>query len=228
MSRGIGAATVGATDWMTPATVARAVVAAAGVTIDGAATEESAVHARWAGPGGVFKDGRDLLLRDREVIFLNPEYGAGIGHWTAAAAASPSAVVALVNAKTDTVWFQRDVLRHPRTRLIVFLAGRLAFRPTAATRAKVDAERAARGRPPLPPQGEPSGGPSALVFWAPARGQRQLFDAGPSVAGGVGVADIHQTLSPLLEQLRRRELWPALGPAPAGQPRARPWEGAHE
>jgi site-specific DNA-methyltransferase (adenine-specific) len=54
--------------------------------------------------------------------YCNPPYGRGIGKWTAHMIGLG---VALLPARTDTVWFQRDVLG--RAVEVEFLKGRLHF-----------------------------------------------------------------------------------------------------
>lgn len=54
--------------------------------------------------------------------FCNPPYGRQIGEWTRRMVGGRG--VALLPARTDTVWFHRDVLRHAR---LVFIKGRLHF-----------------------------------------------------------------------------------------------------
>lgn len=60
--------------------------------------------------------------------YLNPPYGSTIGSWTQKAAAignSGFVVVALLPARTDTVWCQRDVFG--RADAVYFIKGRLRF-----------------------------------------------------------------------------------------------------
>jgi site-specific DNA-methyltransferase (adenine-specific) len=71
----------------------------------------------------------DGLLQSwsREVVFMNPPYGTGIGRWVAKAYDSAlreaATVVCLLPARTDTTWWHRYVMHHE----IRLLRGRLKF-----------------------------------------------------------------------------------------------------
>lgn len=77
------------------------------------------------------------------LVFVNPPYGRQLGEWTAHArmqAKCGAEIIALLPARTDTRWWQNDVLTAER---ICFWQGRLRFRGAPA----------------------PAPFPSALVYW---------------------------------------------------------------
>jgi len=109
-----------------------------GFSLDAAALSTNALCASWLGPDHPNPHRRDALRGDHWAdiaheagpgwVFVNPPYGAGIGEWSARAAATATAktgVVALLPARTDTTWWHRDVL--DRSAEIRFIKGRLHF-----------------------------------------------------------------------------------------------------
>ena len=122
------------------------------------------------------EDDNGLLLPWAGLVYMNPPYGRSIGSWTAKAYAEvrdgrASVVIGLLPARTDTLWWHRDVAGRAH---VCLLRGRLAFG---------DGSRAA----PFP---------SALVAWGADHGLRVRMTeafashwhvpAAPPGGGGIG------------------------------------------
>lgn len=71
---------------------------------------------------------KDGLKQDwsRERIWMNPPYGREIAEWTKKAARKEAdLIVALLPARTDTLWWHRDVIG--RGLSVYFIKGRITF-----------------------------------------------------------------------------------------------------
>lgn len=60
-------------------------------------------------------------------VFMNPPFGRGQDAWMKKMANHPGGGIALVFARTETLWFQRFVINHPNVSALVFQQGRLKF-----------------------------------------------------------------------------------------------------
>lgn len=60
-------------------------------------------------------------------VFMNPPFGRGQDTWMEKMANHPGGGIALVFARTETLWFQRFVINHPNVSALVFQQGRLKF-----------------------------------------------------------------------------------------------------
>ncbi len=60
-------------------------------------------------------------------VFMNPPFGRGQDAWMEKMANHPGGGIALVFARTETLWFQRFVINHPNVSALVFQQGRLKF-----------------------------------------------------------------------------------------------------
>lgn len=73
-------------NWRTPADVFEELDRRYWFTMDGAADMESALEAKWMGPGGVIEDATSTPWPVEERIFFNPPYSRGnIAKWVARA-----------------------------------------------------------------------------------------------------------------------------------------------
>lgn len=77
-------------------------------------------------PDGAFVDGLEEAWTG--LCWMNPPYGRQIGKWVdkarRAARAAGTAVVCLLPARTDTAWWQRNVIA---ASMVVHIAGRLCY-----------------------------------------------------------------------------------------------------
>ena len=138
-------------DWETPRALFEVLDAEFRFDLDPAASPTTAKCARWYGPGSpLAEDGLSAPWSGR--VFLNPPYGTRIARWVEAAhrwghSGACEVVVALLPARTDTLWFHRHVLRAGEIR---FIRGRLTF----------------EGGP------YPAPFPSMIVIWRPGDGEQ--------------------------------------------------------
>jgi transcriptional regulator with XRE-family HTH domain len=75
------------------------------------------------------EDDDGLALPWHGLVYMNPPYGRSVGQWTAKARAEAEAgravaVIGLLPARTDTLWWHRDVAARAH---VFLLKGRLAF-----------------------------------------------------------------------------------------------------
>ena len=149
-------------DWNTPGCVLERVRRVAPIDLDPCSNAASIVNA--AVEWHLERDGdslrRDWMCTPGLLIYVNPPYGRDIGTWVARCAGTaigigPSAVVALIPARTDTAWWHRYATTADA---ICFWRGRLTFLGAA--------------------QGAPV--PSAVAYWGPCRAtfRREFCDAG--------------------------------------------------
>ena len=132
------------TDWNTPRLVVELVSKFGGgfIGLDPCWNEQSLTMPiyKYALP----TNGLECSWKNDGLVYVNPPYGREIGHWTEKAcrqAEYGAEIVALVPARTDTKWFQRDCFEGANA--ICFWRGRLTFRGAPA----------------------PAPFPSALVYW---------------------------------------------------------------
>jgi phage N-6-adenine-methyltransferase len=108
-------------EWATPRDLFIALNHEFSFTLDVCATAENAVVPKF------FTEQIDGLAQDwtGDTWWCNPPYGRGIGKWTRKAALSlGSTGVMLLPARTDTAWWNDDVLQADEIR---FIRGRLHF-----------------------------------------------------------------------------------------------------
>lgn len=109
--------------WSTPQKLFDELNAEFHFTLDPCSTNENAKCAKF------YTKNEDGLLQDwdNEIVFMNPPYGREIGKWVRMAdrtAQRGGVVVALLPARTDTIWFQKNIYKKYEIR---FLKGRLYF-----------------------------------------------------------------------------------------------------
>jgi len=136
-------------DWATPTEVFAALDAEFGFELDVCASTKNAKCTRF------FTAADDGLAQSwaPATSFMNPPYGRVIGEWMKKAAdeaESGATVVCLVPARTDTVWWHRQVMA--RASEVRFVSGRLKF-------------GSARTAAPFP---------SAIVIYRPCRGDLKV------------------------------------------------------
>lgn len=136
--------TVGKTDeWGTPASVFEPLNALHHFTVDVCATPGRQKLMRYFSP---LQDG---LAQDwaGERCWMNPPYGRKLVPWIVKAATPGYYVVALIPARTDTLWWHKYVMPQLEKGLVTFMKGRVKF---------VDAD----GK-----QGDPAPFPTCIVVW---------------------------------------------------------------
>jgi len=116
------------TEWQTPPDLFAILdKLAGGFKVDAAATELNHLCPNWYGPGSPMnEDALDVPVWETPA-FCNPPYGRGIGEWLVKMkeqAEYGNAVIALLPAKTETVWWCDGVVPHAD---ILFLRGRVPF-----------------------------------------------------------------------------------------------------
>ncbi len=130
--------------WRTPQATFDQLHVEFGFTVDGCASDESALLPNY------WTEHNEPLLRSwaGERVFINPPYGRQIARWMEKAwtEAASALVVALVPSRTDTAWWHDYVMRADEIR---FLRGRLEF--TGVAKKNSDSHNA-----PFP---------SAIVIW---------------------------------------------------------------
>lgn len=112
------------TTWCTPDEVLDRVWIFDAIGLDPSSGEGSRVGARVA----FTERGLDASWAGHGLVYCNPPYGRAIGEWTAKMreeAARGVELIALVPARTDTKWFQRDLAGADA---FCFWSGRLTFR----------------------------------------------------------------------------------------------------
>lgn len=108
-------------DWATPQTVFDELNAEFSFTLDVAASKENHKCDRYY---DVTDDGLQKSW-DKERVWCNPPYGRKIGKWVEkAATGGASIVVALLPARTDTLWWHNWIQNKAEVR---FIKGRLKF-----------------------------------------------------------------------------------------------------
>lgn len=108
--------------WSTPQALFDALDAEFGFTLDPCATTANAKCERY-----YTRDDDGLALSWEGVVFCNPPYNRGIGHWVAKArkeALAGATVVCLIPARTDTAWWHDHAMKADEIRLV---RGRLHF-----------------------------------------------------------------------------------------------------
>jgi phage N-6-adenine-methyltransferase len=117
-------------DWQTPDVVLDLVRELGPIALDPCSSGSDAVGATLSyTAGGLESD----WVRDSfgGTVYVNPPYGRDIGCWTSKANESGGGaqIVALLPARTDTMWWQRDVVCADA---ICFWRGRLTFKGAPA------------------------------------------------------------------------------------------------
>lgn len=160
--------TLGRDDWQTPPAVFDPIHATFGFALDAAASDAAAARVpRFLSPAeDALRTPWAAKLDDVEPaarrVWLNPPYGRGVAAWVdraAEQAAAGLAVVVLIMANTDTVYWAR-ALRSPQLFGVVLLSGRVPFILPAA-----DGADGAEAEAPKT-DGAPKG--SALLIFVPA------------------------------------------------------------
>lgn len=115
-------------DWCTPPAVLDRIRTLGPIGLDPCGCKASVVAARieiMPEQDGLSVDWAKLAAG--ELVYMNPPYGRDIGRWTEKASVEAkrgAEIIALIHARTDTKWFQRDA----RTAdALLFWAGRLTF-----------------------------------------------------------------------------------------------------
>jgi len=142
-------------DWQTPENVLALVREFAGgqIALDPCTTVDNPTGAlRWLTP---VEDGLSALWHGQGLAFVNPPYGRELRSWARKMQGegrfSSRAIIGLVPARTDTVWWQAHITS---ASAICFWRGRIRF----------------RGAPASAPF------PSALPYWGPnVRRFREVF-----------------------------------------------------
>jgi len=117
-------------DWNTPENVLKLVRQVAPIGLDPCSNERSTVKATLALDKE--QDGLAIPWSGHGLVFVNPPYGREIEPWIEkcrAEAAHGAEIVALVPARTDPIWMQRDGFTAQR---ICFWRGRIRFQGAAA------------------------------------------------------------------------------------------------
>jgi len=116
-------------DWCTPEDVLTRVRFVGDIGLDPCSNDESIVGASF--DFGFHDDGLNrnwaANVRRRQLVYVNPPYGREIGHWMRKCADEAQAgadIIALVPARTDTVWFR---VCWDTAASICFWRGRLTF-----------------------------------------------------------------------------------------------------
>jgi site-specific DNA-methyltransferase (adenine-specific) len=179
MSSGDGA---GRADWQTPADVLEIVRRVAPIGLDPCTSNDNPTRAAvWAVAPGT-AEGRWSMRVDGlstswtwsantpsgELVYVNPPYGRGIEKWTARCleeAQRGAEIIALIPARTDTIYFHRDVAP-PAAQAICFWRGRVTF---------INPDTGA---------GDPAPFPSALVYYG---ARRYRFASVFSAAGSIWI-----------------------------------------
>jgi site-specific DNA-methyltransferase (adenine-specific) len=106
-------------EWSTPQALYDSLNAQYGFTIDACASADNHKCARY------YTKQDDGLSKSwaGERVFMNPPYGREVGRWVKKASEEIALTVALLPARTDTVWFHKFCLHRP----LKFLKGRLTF-----------------------------------------------------------------------------------------------------
>jgi len=84
----------------------------------------------WPTASAMLKPSDDGLVApwpEDAFVFMNPPFGRGQDAWMKKMANHPGGGIALVFARTETLWFQRFVINHPNVSALVFQQGRLKF-----------------------------------------------------------------------------------------------------
>lgn len=120
-------------NWATPRSLLEAVRQEYALELDVCASPENTACPRF------FTKAQNGLAQPwREVCWMNPPYGRGIGEWIAKAAQSAAegaTVVCLLPARTDTKWWHaycEPVLRGRWPGEVIFIEGRLHFNEAPA------------------------------------------------------------------------------------------------
>jgi site-specific DNA-methyltransferase (adenine-specific) len=115
--------------WCTPDNVLECVRKIAEIELDPCSNANSLVRARVSIE--LPNDGlaADWIAHSRGgLVYVNPPYGRAIPRWTSKCAIESTSgveIVALLPARTDTKWFQKDVFWSARA--VCFWAGRIKF-----------------------------------------------------------------------------------------------------
>lgn len=116
-------------DWATPQGYFDLVAQEFAFTLDAAASPHNTKV-----PDAYYTEDEDALTLPWEgVVWCNPPYGRGIGHWVQKGykeSQRGSVVVMLIPARTDTSWWHEYVMRAAEVRLV---KGRLVFGAGEAT-----------------------------------------------------------------------------------------------
>ena len=113
----------------------------------------------------------------RGMVWLNPPYGPQVGRWLSRLAGYGRGI-ALVFARTDTIWFHEQVW--PKADALLFLKGRLTF-----------------CRPNGVPASNDCGGPHVLIAYGSTASQRLCDAADPELGALVKLSP--KGLAPALE-----------------------------
>ena len=118
-------------DWQTPDEVLDLVRSVGPIGYDPCTTPDNPTGARWVSAPPL--DGLTSRWGLWELIYVNPPYGRELPKWTAKCAREGTAgseIILLVPARTDTVWFHRDIRQAHR---VCFWKGRMRFKGAASS-----------------------------------------------------------------------------------------------
>ena len=116
-------------DWRTPRALFDLLDREFAFDTDAAANADNALCRTFYGPGSPVRQNALTAAPWKGRCFLNPPYGKVIGEWTRKAwltcVMGTPLVVALLPARTDTLWFYNSCVRHATE--IRFIRGRIRF-----------------------------------------------------------------------------------------------------
>lgn len=156
-------------DWNSPSCVLDKVRELGPLVLDPCSNERSIVNAEVEFRLSRGEDGLRAAWATLGVagglVYLNPPYGDAIADWTRKAtfeARRGAEIVALLPARTDTAWFQRDIAT---ANALCFWRGRLRFGAAVADQRQVALFDEARAQLEEPDETAPF--PSVIAYWGP-------------------------------------------------------------